>query len=185
MKDPKFAMLGTEKGVFVTENIQAGSPVWTKAASDMGQVPVFQLSQQTVDQPTRWGDVAGLSVRYPGTDNFGSIYAATYGRGLFRNDNFYLVDINEVFAEDEQQLNLKLYPNPVSDYATIEIESDSRKDINFYVYDLAGRVVKEQKSQLAVGLNNISLNVNNLNRGTYVIRASSGNKVYSQKFIVN
>jgi len=185
MKDPKFAMLGTEKGIFITENIQTDSPTWVESTTEMGSVPVFQLTQQTIDQPVRLGEIAGVEVFYPGTHNFGSIYAATYGRGLFLNDNFYLVDMDEIFSEEKQVLNLKLYPNPVDHYATIEIESEHKKDITFYVYDLSGRMVKEQVNHLNAGLNEVTLDVSNLKKGAYVIRASSAANVYSQKFIVN
>jgi photosystem II stability/assembly factor-like uncharacterized protein len=189
MSDPNIGILGTEMGVFITENIHAGSPQWAEASTDMGKVPVFQLCQQLVDQPARVVELQNGNeidyIYYEGTNNFGSIYAATYGRGLFRNDNFFKVDIDEFFTEDDTKLTLKLYPNPVIDYATVEIEAEANKNLEVHVFDLNGRLLMSQTKRVQKGINKVSLDMRSFKKGTYIVRTMNGNTVQSQKFLVN
>ncbi len=189
MSDPNIGIVGTELGIFVTENIHAGSPQWVEASTDMGTVPVFELYQQLVDQPARVVRLVNgpeiIYIHYPGTENFGSIYSATYGRGLFRNDNFFKVDIDEFFSEENKELNLKVYPNPVVSYATIQIETRQNVDIEINVFDLNGRLLISNNERLQQGTNKISIDVRSLKKGTYIVRTKNGDQVLSQKFIVN
>ncbi len=188
MNNPDIAILGTEHGIFVTENIHADSPTWSKQQTDMGSVAIFELAQQTVSQPPmRVKLVNGNEViyeDYPGTNNWGSIYAATYGRGLFRCDNFYQVGMVDNPVK-QKSLQLKLYPNPANDFTTVEFSSDKNKEIEFYIYDLSGRIVAFQRAQLIKGVNKLKIDVSRLNNGTYILRAITDEGNYSSKFIIN
>ncbi|NOX86311.1 MAG: T9SS type A sorting domain-containing protein [Chlorobi bacterium] len=188
MSNPDIAILGTEHGIFVTENISAESPSWKKGQTGMGSVAVFDLKQQLVSQPPmRVKLVNGNEVTYEdyhGTTNWGSIYAATYGRGLFRCDNFYQVGIADNPVKHNYQ-QLKLYPNPAYDHTVLELNSDNNKDINLYIYDLTGRMVHAQKVRLIKGVNKVRIDVNGFNKGTYILRVISDDGSSSSKFIVN
>ncbi len=188
MMNPDLAILGTEHGIFVTENITSSSPKWSKQLTNMGSVPVFDLSQQTVAQPPmRVKLVNGNEVIYEdyhGTSNWGSIYAATYGRGLFRCDNFHQVGIEDN-PLNQKAVRLKLYPNPAYDHTTLEMNSDKNEDISLYIYDLTGRMVSTQNTRLIKGVNKIRIDLNRLNRGTYILRVITGEGSHSSKFIIN
>jgi hypothetical protein len=189
MSDPNIAIIGTEMGIFTTENIHTGSPQWSTASTDMGSVPVFQLYQQLVDQPKKVVELISgnetIFVTYPGTENFGSIYAATYGRGLFRSDDFFRVDIDEFFSDDAGASELKIYPNPVTTLATLELEVYHHTEMDIRIYDLSGRLVMSEKATLQPGLNRIGLDMGKLNPGTYIVKAGRGDRVLNRKFIVN
>jgi hypothetical protein len=155
----------------------------------MGRVPVFQLFQQLVDQPTRVVTLVNgneiIEVYYNGTNNFGSIYAATYGRGLFRSDNFFKVDIDEIFAEDDAGLNLKVYPNPVIQQATVELVSRRNAEVTLQVFDLSGRMIISRTEMVQPGVNRLQIDMSSLKKGTYIVRTSSGTNTQTQKVIVN
>lgn len=189
MSDPNMAFVGTEMGIFMTENIKDENPQWSESTSQMGRVPVFELKQQTIDQPTRTVTLVNggetTYITYPGTNNFGSIYVASYGRGLFRSDDFYLVNLDDNFDEQVLDGTLKLYPNPVRTSATIDVEVSEKEDAIFYVYDLSGRMVLSKSHFLNKGLNHIRLDLERLESGPYFVKTIIGGQAYNQKFIVN
>lgn len=192
MTNSDIAIVGTEHGVYMTENIGSDSPSWTPMQDGMKSVPVFQLSQQTVNQPYMTVKLVNGNevtyVIYPGTNNFGSIYAATYGRGLFLNNYFNRVGIEEnIYSETVSTLhNLKLYPNPVSGgkQVSIEIEATKNCQANVVVYDLTGKVIFSKEAFFQEGKNSFKIGTGNLVNGTYILQTVIGNETISNKFIV-
>jgi hypothetical protein len=190
MTNTDMAIIGTEHGIFVNENIHSTSAQWMKQDSLMGSVPVFQLQQQTVskvrDTVYLINGSDSTMVVYPGTNNYGIIYSATYGRGLFRSNTYRKpVGIEEHDINTISQIrSLKLYPNPVSTQATIELAVEQSADIMLTIYDIAGRKVGQQLVSVQKGDNKILLKTDNLKSGAYVITATAGSARYSQKFIV-
>ena len=81
--------VGTENGIWTSDDMVT----WTQDAS-IKNIPVMDIKQQTqanhenkyeylVDEV---GDVT--TIEYPGIFNEGMIYIATYGRGLYKCDNY-------------------------------------------------------------------------------------------------
>ena len=83
-------IIGTERGIYRTDNIN--NPDWVADGFMMGEVPVMELKQQLLyheDEQTVNVTEEGIFVKdYPGVHNTGVIYAATYGRGVFRCENY-------------------------------------------------------------------------------------------------
>ena len=191
MTNTDMGIIGTEHGIFVTEDIHANSPVWMRQDSLMGSVPVFQLQQQIV---SKLADTVVLIngsnidvIPYEGTNNFGVIYAASYGRGLLRCNIFEKpVGVEETYTQQTNKVhNINIYPNPITTYATIELESYLNSSASIFVYDLAGRKVLSLTNNVKKGMNKIDLDLSSLNNGSYFIQVIIGSDVYSQKFIAN
>ncbi len=68
--------------------------------------------------------------------------------------------------------------------ATIEIELNTDKEVNLYVFDLSGRLILIQVERFSKGTNKIEMDMSGLTPGMYVIKAESGNDIRSEKFIV-
>ena len=191
MSNTDMGIIGTEHGIFVTEDITASPTVWMRQDSLMGSVPVFQLQQQIVskmsDTVVLVNGIEITKIPYQGTDNYGVIYAATYGRGLLRCNIFEKpVGIEETYPEHITKVHdLTIYPNPVTTYATIELESSISSDASIFVYDLSGRKALSLTKNVKKGINKIDLNLVGLNNGSYIIQIIIGSDVYSQKFIAN
>jgi hypothetical protein len=190
MKDENIGIIGTEYGIFTTKNLHASSPNWVRDANNMGNVPVFELKQQTVSKEYMEVRLVNgnevIIIPYPGTNNYGSIYAATYGRGLFRTDNYFLVGTDENKIDDPTVKNseLKFYPNPVVSTATVEIELNANREVIFNIYDINGRQVSTQTSYLSKGNNKVDFNMNNLQPGVYLLQSVIDNDIRTKKFIV-
>ncbi len=190
MSDPNLAIIGTEHGIFINENIHSTSSQWIKQDSMMGSVPVFQLQQQTVSKMADTVILVNgnetIEIVYPGTNNYGIIYAATFGRGLMRSNTFRKpVAIQENEPNPIAVESLRIYPNPVVSNATIELDVAKAGIIDISIYDLMGRQVGYHSESVTKGHNKLSLNLTGLPTGSYVISAITGDKRYSQKFIVN
>ena len=169
-------ILGTEHGIYKTTDIS--NPNWVADAENMGDIPVITLKQQTMK----------LNDTYyaPGIHNTGVIYAATYGRGVFRSENYKLssdgVDDNTVTVAETK---VSIYPNPVRDRATISFEATGNQPVRYQVYDLTGRMVQtETMGSFNEGSHEHSIDLSNLGAGSYILRLEQGQQVSTAKFIV-
>lgn len=68
-----------------------------------------------------------------------------------------------------------IYPNPAKSSVNVVLTAPAATKVNIIVTDLAGKPVMQQAAQLASGDNTLSLNVNTLPSGTYIIKAVSAN----------
>lgn len=185
MNNPNLVILGTEFGVFTTQDINSGN--WTRDSGPMGSIPVRVLYQQTVNNAgmvVPSGDPYIPDQYYPGFNNTGIVYAATYGRGLWASQAFVGIE-NPVLPETVSKGQLHIFPNPVSDRINITIELAAGTDTRIEVYDFSGRKVMEQVFPTTTGANTLQLDASLLKRGSYILKAISNQVVSTGKFIVS
>lgn len=188
-KDGNGIIIGTEKGIYSTTN-NGGN--WV--LDGLYNVPVMDIKQQLktnhddlykylIDEV---GDTTVIT--YPGVFNEGAIFAATYGRGLFRCDNYLALDNSDVNVEENTLTNtigMSIYPNPIVNDATIRFNLDETSDVTYQIYDLSGRMVtKVSLGKYPQGTHNVNFNVSNLNAGTYIIRVQTGETSETTKILV-
>lgn len=76
-----------------------------------------------------------------------------------------------------QNLRLRLFPNPSRDVINIEnLDAETCKEI--LIFDMTGRLMKHFTNEL-------SLDVNDLPTGLYMMRVVSDSKVYTEKFMIS
>ncbi|MCK5857437.1 MAG: T9SS type A sorting domain-containing protein [Bacteroidales bacterium] len=92
--------------------------------------------------------------------------------------NYVSIDVND-FAS-----LVKLYPNPSNGQFSVEIETENSFTADVVVYDLTGRTVLSQQNGLHSGLNTLSINVDGVAPGTYVLQLRNNDKQYVATFIV-
>jgi hypothetical protein len=68
-----------------------------------------------------------------------------------------------------------VYPNPARTELNMIIGSPAAEKVTIQVTDLTGKVVMQHSTQLAIGDNQVQLNVQSLAQGTYVIKAVCAN----------
>ena len=181
-------ILGTERGIYRTKSIS--NPEWIAENTIIGEVPVMELKQQLLfkeDQQTENVTDEGVFItEYPGVYNTGVIYAATYGRGIFRCENYKkefagVPENNEVV----NNVTVSLYPNPVSSQATVSFELNESANVSYQVFDMTGRMVMNQNmGRMTEGEHQINLNAENLSAGSYILRLNQGANNASVKFLV-
>ena len=188
-ENPDYVILGTEYGVYTTESLE-GNVTWTAENTGIGIIPVFQITQQNVYKAGITippSDPNGSPITYPSVDNFRDIYIATYGRGVWRDETFRQpVGIHEIVNNNNVPSNeLKVYPNPVQDMATLSFDLARETNVTVSVYDLSGKLVQTVDRQLmARGKQEISINCSGLETGAYMVRITAGTQMFNSKFIV-
>jgi len=189
MKDPNIAIIGTEYGIYTTDNIHAADVVWTGENDGIGKIPVFQIKQQTVYKAgfvIESNDPESPDIVFPSVENYGDIYIATHGRGLFRTTKYFTVGIEENKPNNTTTVSsIMIYPNPVVNVANVTFELPANQNATISVYDLSGKMVKsETLRNLTKGKNEITLDRSGWNTGAYLLSIQSGNQVHSSKFLV-
>lgn len=169
-------LVGTEYGVYSTSNIFDANPVWaSENGNGMEILPVFELRQQQFENSAEYG-----------IENHGVVYAATFGRGLFKSETFATKGGTSSARQAlANTLEVQVTPNPASDVAVIRYSMDNSAPVEFQIYDLQGKLVKNMNlgNQLA-GNNELTVNAGELGAGTYLVRMISGGQITSTKFVV-
>jgi len=186
--DNNLVFVGTENGIYVTNNIGSGNPTWVAENKNVGGVPVFMLKQQTVRKGNDTLTFVNIDTTYVihyGVNNYGVIYGATYGRGLISLDNFQQPVGISVPGKIDNENGFMIYPNPATDKVTVAFETVTTAKVEISVYNLAGNLVKSvDLGMRPEGRHDAILNCGNLAAGTYIIRLTMGNQHSSSKFIV-
>ena len=162
-------LVGTDFGVWQTAN---GGSTWENVSGDFGNVPVFDMKQSW----RTWNE---------GNYHPGRIYLATHGAGVWYSDEYLgLNEPQDNLVKEDFVSDVIVYPNPVSSYGNIAFNLTSDSDVNIQVYDLSGRMVKTFTNyNMAAGDNVLTIEAQDLSKGTYIIKLSAGNMVKTTKFI--
>ncbi len=186
-------ILGTEHGIYMTDNI--ANPTWVAQNDPMGDVPVMDLKQQInyhADQVVNTifhegNETYLIPVVYEGIHNQGMIYAATYGRGLFRCENFRKQEyqsVPEIPAVVEVS-TVSMYPNPVSDMAKVCFELNGNANVSYEIYDVCGRrIMSRSLGNYMEGKYEENVDMSMLSSGAYILRLNQGAKSSAVKFMV-
>ncbi|MCB0737922.1 MAG: T9SS type A sorting domain-containing protein [Bacteroidetes bacterium] len=170
------------------------------------------VASQNPDAPSTFGewafgkDTIGASLRVDDLcadmpDNFG-LDSLTVGKELdyingilyysFGNWKLLPRDLNDVagFGKIESigtanNINFSVFPNPGSKVVRIRVAGDVTEPISVQVIDLAGKVISTTNSKSISSTQAIELNVESLNKGTYIIKVAGQTVQGTAKFIKN
>jgi hypothetical protein len=184
------AIIGTEKGIWKSEDVSGG--VWSSEHNGMGIVPVMALKQQIKEKPSFTvilidpGTNDTIKEEYTAINNYGMIYAATYGRGIFRLEKYYTLGEEEVAADKKSfPMNLSIFPNPASNNIKIDFNLDSKSDVQCRIFDLEGRImISKVFNTINKGHQQFEVEVNSLSRGTYLLLLTAGDQKGSAKLVI-
>ena len=180
-------IIGTERGIYRTKDI--ANPEWVADSKMMGEVPVMELKQQLLyqeDKQTVEETQDGTFITdYPGVHNTGIIYAATYGKGVFRCENYKQYSGYSVPETPAVETSVSLYPNPVQSEATVSFNVTENTNVNIQVFDLTGRMVMSQNmGRFIEGTHEVRINTESLSTGSYILRLNQGGNSSCVKFMV-
>ena len=84
-------------------------------------------------------------------------------------------EISVVLAIEEAQginLSVSAYPNPTTDYLTLEVNEFELSNLNFQLYDISGKLLQNEK----ITGNQTSIVMSNLVPATYFVKVTESNK---------
>ena len=95
----------------------------------------------------------------------------------FQQGYFEIVPMVEPFSNN---FELKVYPNPATEYIWISLESEEIKDALIEIFDLEGKVVYSNQWNFVNGPNQVMLN--NMGSSQYILRISDKSGQVLQTF---
>lgn len=184
-------LVGTMTGIYHGD--RAGNTItWTQQNNGLGEVPVYRIKQEPMANFDE--------EKYHGVK---VVYIGTHGRGMLRTTTLTATNVAglsvppEVYSIPsftsvglEEAVNviegIKIFPNPADITAQVEIDLKEAAQMQVNVYDLSGRVVKQQQTaQLTAGVHNFSIDVADLSSGTYIVVAESATQRLSKQLVVS
>ena len=85
--------------------------------------------------------------------------------------------------EEEAFAKIKVYPNPTSDYLTLDVEV-STGQYSVTVFNSIGSLVHHEFTRtLSTGKHKITMNISHLIAGNYVLRIAGGNSAHTKRFV--
>lgn len=173
--------LGTDKGLYYTNNVFASPVVWTMDDSEFGDIPVMAIKQQQVNWAPYYVPVFNFADH--GSTNYGALYIATFGNAIYKSKKF--IGITEMGEDNDSQDNeLFVYPNPATQQAFIKYTAKQMGTAQVMIYDISGKLVGQQAYNINSLDNTLELNVENLNNGVYIIYLNDGVQKLQSKLMI-
>jgi hypothetical protein len=85
-------------------------------------------------------------------------------------------------AASPSDIQVKVYPNPATDYIRVEWETDSTPEVHVELYDLVGRRISRRKSEESI--NRIHLDLTSFQRSAYLLKVFTADGKYSRTYRV-
>lgn len=188
--------VGTTNGVYT----KTASGSW-QVYKNVPEIPVTAIAQQIHKLPVRHSlshtGVAAENNAFAKTKWPRAIYFGTYGRGIFMDMTYVTDTVNEIVdSVDYNRVSIptvnsiglnsvKLYPNPVTTQATLNVNSAVAGTAQIRVYDLNGRlVIDRQLGYASEGENLYTLQTENLGKGMYLVNVIIGGHTAATKMMV-
>ncbi len=149
-------VVGTEYGVYTSTDDGVS---WSREV-DVPFCPVIMIRQQT----------------WMGAQNFGQIYVATHGRGVFTSEHY--VGSNELVGNNKTQKDeLKVFPNPVLNELNLELPKIINGDYPVNIFNTEGRLVKRCINKFLNGVSKGN-DISYLTTGNYFIVVRTKSKLF-------
>lgn len=141
-----------------------------------------EWKQQSID--LTGGNATGTDVRF----------RFEFTSGCQFNNNLWLDDF-EIFSADavsveemnSSDLNLSIFPNPVSGLSTLQFElPQAVENVSVVAYDMVGKQVASlYKGSLVAGVQNIAIDRNTFGAaGVYFVKVSLGNREFTERIVI-
>jgi len=122
-------------------------------------------------------DIPGNSLQ-PTT---GNLHPAGYEKDIVYFS--YHKTFNSVKEKISINNNLKLYPNPVNEFAVLNFNTPKTSKVNISIHNLVGQQVASYNYNSVVGENNFNINASDLQSGVYFLKVQSEGKNATTKFV--
>lgn len=88
--------------------------------------------------------------------------------------------ISTGLSNNIEKNSYSIFPNPTSDFITLNIDNLTNKDLTFNIYNMTGNLVKSEMLQQ----NNQQINIRDLNNGIYMVEIKTKEWTENQKLII-
>lgn len=99
------------------------------------------------------------------------------------DDEFEYSKVISVLRKSDRLIAISVSPNPAKDVLNIVIETKNDNDLEINLLDILGKIVKQEKSTIQQGLNNKSLDLQDLPGGIYFLQIQQGTERVLRKVL--
>ncbi len=149
---------------------------------DAGDILVYSVSLADGSPIPTWLSFNSNTKTFEGTPTVANNYdiKITAYDTSFANvsDVFSLNVLQSISINDVDSNNIKIYPNPTSDFLYISLNKGFS---NIQVIDVAGKMIKNIQVNDS---NNLEINVSNINSGIYFVKFINDNEIILKKIII-
>jgi len=149
------AVTHTALGLNPTNNSKSWSFDWTAPAAGSGDITFY----------------ASLNA----ADGNGS----SSGDKVYNTSQMFTEDLNISIDKSAKENHFRIFPNPANDILSIEVASTQYFTVT--ILDLTGKLIISK--QIEGGLENKSINIENLPKGVYIIQIQDKDTQYAKRFI--
>jgi pullulanase/glycogen debranching enzyme len=175
----QYSLTGAVKRVNMNHSSMNGVSMANFAVSTQSLIPAFQHAGWWYEYFT--GDSINV------TNALAPISLSAGEYRIYTDVKLAQPEITDAPVSIEEVLNstfeLKVYPNPSSQMATISFQSIAIEPFSILLLNEAGQIVLQKKGSTSVGKNEIQLNVNELSSGNYHFLVKVGAAMANQGFV--
>jgi hypothetical protein len=156
--------------VFVSSN--CGS-TWTSVYNKQGTTLATGATQTPAFTPSAAADWRTETVSLSAFNGQSEVFIKYVGTSNYGN-NMYIDNINissTAYVEENELAASSVFPNPASDVINVSFEANG--DYEIAIYDLQGRVIVSQSLKSLSGTQNVEFPVNDLAKGSYIVKIST------------
>lgn len=150
-------IIGTELGVWRSQNFETNAVTWTRSDNGMRAVPVVDLDVRTSDH---------------------TVLATTHGRGFFTG-TFLSGTLNTEFVATQN--NITIYPT-ISD-GNMSLGANENGLATITTHALSGQQVNHQTINLTKNTTT-NFRLSNIASGVYIVKIQQNNKIQTQKIVI-
>jgi hypothetical protein len=86
--------------------------------------------------------------------------------------------------DSQTTIDADIYPNPITDFFTIEINSDTKQHTTLLLYDILGNAVFQQELKINEGITTQNINLPDFETGTYIIVIQGDTELFRDQIII-
>jgi len=157
-------LVGTTVGLFGTSNLDGENTIWEQIGH------------------TTFGSTIVEYITYRQSD--GLLVVGTFGNGVYQTNLTSVGDVLGVNTVNTPSFEFTIYPNPVTNKATLEVTLNKSSIVGILIYDELGRIVRKMKKiEFQQGSNSIQLDVKDLKSGIYFVSLNIDGEVISKQIV--
>ncbi len=164
---------------------------WTVSNNQETNSFVIERSTDGVNFSTT-GELSSLKKQsmasYAFNDNVGEFNTPVlYYRLKMINTQGYPVysKIIRIVLNNGGEAAISITPNPVKEQIQLNIVSNGSKNVQVYIYNMAGQLMQSTKTQVSKGFSSISISgLDRWERGVYAVKVLLDNEVFTEKVVV-
>lgn len=109
---------------------------------------------------------------------------STYGCGTsFYYDSYPVFTISDLVISEHSKNSFGTFNNPVTDQLNIDVLDSISEPFQINLYSMTGKIVYYRNAVVSPGITHFSIDMQNLERGIYILIVRKGNNVYEKKIV--